>query len=76
MKSFFFFNLSGEYGFRVIADQVRYAKNPMIKRIESLDAKVPIWFIYGSKSWIDKEAGLHVKEIRDSFAYVSVKVKF
>lgn len=59
-----------------MADQLRYAKYPMIKRIENLDLSIPIWFIYGKKTWIDKEAGEIVKNMRDGNAYVSVKVNF
>ena len=33
----------------------------MINRITDLSSNIPIWFIYGSKSWIDKEAGNIVK---------------
>ncbi len=45
----------------------------MIKRVGDIDPKIPIWFIYGNKSWIDK-AGGDVKEIRGTYAYVSVKI--
>lgn len=68
---------SGEYGFRAIsADQYGFAKNPMIKRIEKVSSKIPIWFIYGSRSWIDCTPGFSTKYIRNRFAYVSVKVRF
>ncbi len=29
----------------------------MINRITDLSPNIPIWFIYGSKSWIDKDVG-------------------
>jgi hypothetical protein len=66
-------NLRGEIAFRTLADRVRYAKNPMVKRIGGLDAKIPIWFIYGSDTWLDK-AGYEVKKIRGHFSEVFVKV--
>lgn len=65
---------SGEYGFRAIADHVRYAKHPMINRITDLSPNIPIWFIYGNKSWIDKEAGNIVKENRNGIGFVSVEM--
>ena len=46
----------------------------MIGRIKELDSEIPIWFIYGSKSWIDKEAGHEVMKIREQIGNVNVKV--
>ena len=65
---------SGEDGFRSISEQYGFAKNPMIKRIEKVSANIPIWFIYGSRSWVDCKPGFSAKYIRNRFAYVSVKI--
>jgi hypothetical protein len=51
-----------------------FAKNPMIKRVEKIHSKIPIWFIYGSRSWIDPTPGFSTKYMRNQFSYVSVKV--
>ena len=59
-----------------MADQIRYAKYPMINRISKLSPNISIWFVYGSKSWIDKEAGYAVQGIRNGIGLVSVKVYY
>jgi pimeloyl-ACP methyl ester carboxylesterase len=50
---------------------LRYAKNPMDHRIVSLNTQIPIWFVYGGSSWMERTAGEYVKEHRDN---VIVKV--
>jgi pimeloyl-ACP methyl ester carboxylesterase len=65
---------SGEDGFKAVSEQHGFSKNPMIKRIEKVSSKIPIWFIYGSRSWIDSSPGFATKYIRNRFAYVSVRV--
>ena len=65
---------SGEAGFRAIAEYFGYAKNPMIKRIDKVDNNIPIWFIYGSRSWIDSAAGFNAMFIRQGSILTSVKV--
>ncbi len=67
--------LSGETVFRTISNKILFAKYPMIDRIGSLDPNIPIWFIYGNESWVEK-TGLRVKELRDSFVSVKVSLKF
>ncbi len=59
--------------FITISNKLLYAKYPMIDRIDCLDPNIPIWFIYGNRTWVEK-TGLRVKELRDS--YVAVKVSF
>ena len=66
---------SGEDGFRAVAEHYGFAKNPMIKRIEKVSSKIPIWFIYGSRSWVDSTPGFSTKCLRNRFAYVSIKVR-
>lgn len=65
---------SGEAGFRAISEYFGYAKNPMIKRIDKVDNNIPIWFIYGSRSWIDSAAGFTSMYIRQGSILTSVKL--
>ena len=46
----------------------------MIKRIEKVDNNIPIWFIYGSRSWIDSSAGFSSMYLRQGSILTSVKV--
>lgn len=70
-------NPSGEAGFRAVAKFFGYAKNPMIKRIENVKTHIPIWFVYGSRSWIDCTAGYSAVYIRQKLsqtAQISVEI--
>ncbi len=67
--------LSGETGFMAISDYFGYAKMPMIRRIDKVDNEIPIWFIYGSRSWIDPSSGFLSIYLRQNSVYTSVKVK-
>lgn len=50
-----------------------WAKDPMIKRIQHLDKRVPITFIYGQNTWMDKSIGELVKKYRpNSFVHIEV----
>ena len=51
-----------------------WAKDPLIKRINSLDEKVPITFIFGSKSWFDHRSAYEVKCSRSNQDSVSVHI--
>lgn len=57
---------SGEAGFKAISSYFGFAKNPMIKRIERVKPHIPVWFIYGSRSWIDCTAGYSAVYLRQS----------
>ncbi len=77
--SFFFLNFSGEYGFRSCAKFFGFAKNPMIKRVDKISSQIPIWFIYGSRSWIDCTPGyttVYLRQSHNQSADVSVEVYF
>ncbi|XP_023244384.1 1-acylglycerol-3-phosphate O-acyltransferase ABHD5-like isoform X3 [Centruroides sculpturatus] len=64
---------SGEVAFKAMTGEFGWAKQPMISRIDSLRPDVPITFIYGSKSWIDKQTGILIKNSRlDSYVNVQV----
>lgn len=70
---FFGLFLSGEIAFQTIADKLRYAKHPMDERILSLREDIPIWFVYGDKSWMEKHQSVFVKENRPG-SFVSVEI--
>ena len=65
---------TGENGFKAMSEQHGFAKNPMIQRMNKISFDIPIWFIYGSRSWIDSSPGFATKHIRNHSAYVSVRV--
>lgn len=68
---------SGESGFRAISKYFGFAKNPMIRRIDKIKSHIPIWFVYGSRSWIDCTAGYSAVYLRQSNvenAQVSVEI--
>lgn len=67
---------TGEDGFRAISEEHGFAKNPMIHRVDKISPNIPIFFIYGSRSWIDSSPGFASKVIRNSYGYVSVRVSF
>jgi hypothetical protein len=46
----------------------------MIRRIDKIHPTVPVFFIYGSRSWIDSSPGFASKAIRNRYGYVSVRV--
>ena len=51
-----------------------WARDPLIKRINSLDEGVPITFIFGSKSWFDHRSAYEVKCSRSNQDSVSVHI--
>jgi len=45
----------------------------MIKRIQYLDKRVPITFIYGQNTWMDQNIGSIIKKERqNSFVHIEV----
>ncbi|XP_064467116.1 1-acylglycerol-3-phosphate O-acyltransferase ABHD5-like isoform X2 [Ornithodoros turicata] len=56
---------SGEAAFKAMSTQFGWAKHPMVNRILDLHKGVPMTFIYGSRSWIDKQPGIHVQRLRE-----------
>lgn len=69
----FLFCFRGESAFTSLVTGFGWSKNPMIKRIQYLDKRVPITFIYGQNTWMDKNIGETVKKIRQN-CYVHVEV--
>ena len=49
---------SGEAAFKTLAGSYGFAKDPVIRKIDKLDADVPITFLYGAKSWITSDSGV------------------
>ncbi|CAL1289927.1 unnamed protein product [Larinioides sclopetarius] len=64
---------SGEAAFKSMTDKSGWAKYPMMYRLNSLDWKIPITLVYGSRSWINRQPGLQIKYSRlNSFVDVQV----
>ena len=53
-----------------------FAKNPMIRRIPNIDNNIPVWFIYGGRSWIDHTSGFNSIHLRQNAIATTVKVFF
>lgn len=64
---------SGEAAFKAMSGSHGWAKHPMINRIADLEPNIPITFIYGSRSWVDRNPGIQVKYTR-LHSYVDVQV--
>ncbi|OXU28088.1 hypothetical protein TSAR_013887 [Trichomalopsis sarcophagae] len=64
---------SGESAFHAMMHGFGWAKNPIIKRIDQLDHKIPVTLLYGSRSWVDNTAGETIKRVRSS-SYVNVQI--
>ncbi|XP_046461530.1 (Lyso)-N-acylphosphatidylethanolamine lipase-like isoform X2 [Daphnia pulex] len=55
---------TGEHCFYSMMDSFRWAKHPMRDRICKLKQSIPLTFIYGELSWVDKSPGEFIKEKR------------
>ncbi|KAL4234358.1 Alpha/beta hydrolase domain-containing protein 4 [Mactra antiquata] len=64
---------SGEAAFKALTVSLGWAKNPMIQRIADIDKDLPITFIYGSKTWMDRECGHQCKYLRND-SHVDVEI--
>ncbi|XP_018021141.2 uncharacterized protein LOC108677433 [Hyalella azteca] len=64
---------SGETAFHSLMSGFGWAKHPMVHRLDSLQQEVPITLIYGSRSWIDRDPGFHIKYSRPN-SFVDVQV--
>lgn len=71
--SLLYYNFSGEAAFKAMSDQYGWPKYPMMYRLNSLDWRIPITFIYGSRSWFNRQPGLQIKYSRLN-SYVDVQV--
>ena len=54
-------NPSGEMAYRALALPFGWAKFPMINRISDIDPGFSLTFIYGSRSWIERQSAFQVK---------------
>lgn len=64
---------SGEAGFKHLSWNLGWALRPMISRIHQISKEIPITFIYGSRSWMDRKTAWDIKNIRHG-CYVDVQV--
>lgn len=55
---------SGEHAFFRLALPYGWARKPMIERVSGVDPNIPVSFLYGSKSWMDSNAGQEAARIR------------
>jgi len=55
---------SGEAAFRCMMNSLGWARYPMISRMPQLNSSIAITFVYGSRSWVDKQPGVRVKHMR------------
>ncbi|XP_060572020.1 (Lyso)-N-acylphosphatidylethanolamine lipase-like isoform X2 [Ruditapes philippinarum] len=55
---------SGETAFKTLSLPLGWAKRPMIQRIADIDKNLPITFIYGSRTWMDRECGNQSRYLR------------
>jgi pimeloyl-ACP methyl ester carboxylesterase len=46
----------------------------MIKRFHKLDSNLPVWFIFGEKSWIKSVYGLKAAKVRSGNSTTHVEV--
>lgn len=59
--------------FHNLIDTFAWSKFPIMKRIPDLDKDVPITFIYGSTSWVERGPGPEVQKMREG-SYVNVEI--
>ena len=68
MKRNLFHYFRGESAFHAMKASCGWAKFPMLHRIPALNPDIPITFIYGARSWIDRFPGQTIKEMRNGSA--------
>ena len=68
MKRNLFHYFRGESAFHAMMASFGWAKFPMLHRIPALNPDIPITFIYGARSWIDRFPGQTIKEMRNGSA--------
>lgn len=51
---------TGEHAFAQLVEGLGWAKRPLINRLPALPATVPTTIIYGSHTWMDKDAGVEM----------------
>ncbi|KAM3939118.1 (Lyso)-N-acylphosphatidylethanolamine lipase isoform 1-T1 [Leptodactylus fuscus] len=59
---------SGESAFKTMMEKFGWAKRPMMSRLDLIPKDVPITFVYGAETWIDRNSGEKAKLLRpDSY---------
>ena len=53
-------NPAGEVAFATLNESLGWARNPLSDRLPSLESSVSVAMLYGSKTWMDPEAGYRV----------------
>jgi hypothetical protein len=53
---------------------VGFSKNPLIHRFHKMHPDLPIWFLYGSNSWIKEIEGKRAKSLRPETSKTYIKV--
>lgn len=64
---------SGETAFKALTESIGWAKNPMVSRMTQLREGMPVTFLYGERSWIDKSAGYQTQRNRKG-AEVQIRI--
>lgn len=54
---------SGEIAFQKLCTLTAWARMPMLERIIDLESHISVTFIYGSRSWVDRQSGFQAKYI-------------
>lgn len=52
---------SGEIAFKKLCTATAHARLPMLERIIELEPHIDLTFIYGSRSWVDRQSGFQAK---------------
>ncbi|KAG9486989.1 (Lyso)-N-acylphosphatidylethanolamine lipase [Eleutherodactylus coqui] len=59
---------SGESAFKAMMEKFGWAKRPMMSRLHLIPKDLPITFVYGAETWIDRNTGENAKLLRpDSY---------
>jgi hypothetical protein len=53
-------------------DILMSSKFPIMKRLSILDPSLPIWFIHGQNSWIQKSSSLKIAKQRPNYTFIKV----
>lgn len=62
-------NPTGEIAWDRMTLPFTFPKNPMLKRIPSLSSSIPVSFIFGKRTWMDKTMGEKTRLLRGQESY-------
>ncbi|XP_044747240.1 (Lyso)-N-acylphosphatidylethanolamine lipase-like isoform X2 [Coccinella septempunctata] len=57
-------NPTGERAFTTMVKKIGRARNPMIRRVNKLREDLPVTILYGKNTWMDKEMGKRIQDMR------------